>query len=397
MTKFSDLPEHIVVEILLWLPPESLFRFKCVERLWYFLINDVIRNPKFVTKHLNNSKKKASPFIIKCVHEFMSGASLHIYHNENNRQHLISSLKDLAPLLPKSDDVLGVFSTDGISHCNGIICMADYFGSRIVLCNPATRELKRLPNPSFRNWILNCMTKVGFGYDYIDNVYKVVRFCGRHGTFKAQVYTLGLDDAWRDIEVNQLVESFNEYNLHTKEVHCKGFYYWLVCKMPKPNQRMMQMIQSFDMHKEKFDTIPLPDIVQSRRILISCGISLTQWNESLALIFIMRKEWYEGKSIDIWVMHESFEGHRNSRSWTKQISLDLGGIHKITKVFLGSEELLVHAIEQGIFSYNMHTKKVTWILKGITRRFHAFYYVRSLVSLNGICLDFNKDVVGFSR
>ena len=304
--------------------PESLFRFKCVERSWYFLINDVIRNPKFVTKHLNNSKKKASSFIIKCdVHELMGHSSVHIYHNENNRQRLVSSLKDLAPLLPKCDDVRGAFRTGGISHCNGIICIANFLGCHIVLWNPATRELKHLPDPCSHNRILNGLTKVGFGYDYIDNVYKVVRVFRRLGTFKAEVYTLGLD-AWRDVEVNQVVESFNEYPAHTKVVHCKGFYYWLACKTPTPNLRVMQMIHSFDMHKEKFDTIPLPDIVQSREFSTACRISLTEWNESFALIYIPGKERNQGKSIDIWVLHDSSEGHRNSPSWTKQLSLDPG-------------------------------------------------------------------------
>ena len=69
------------------------------------------------------------------------------------------------------------------------------------------------------------MVKVGFGYDYIDNVYKVVRVCGWLGNFRAEVCTLGLD-AWRDIVVNQAVESCNEYSMRTnKEVRCKGFYY----------------------------------------------------------------------------------------------------------------------------------------------------------------------------
>lgn len=49
------VPEDVVIEILSWLEPKSLVRFKSVCKHWYSLITCLIKYPKFVAKHLNNA------------------------------------------------------------------------------------------------------------------------------------------------------------------------------------------------------------------------------------------------------------------------------------------------------------------------------------------------------
>ncbi|EXB67112.1 hypothetical protein L484_000726 [Morus notabilis] len=58
MARFSHLPEEVLEEIMSWLPPESLKRFECVYKSWYFYISALMNNPEFVAKHLCNTKNK---------------------------------------------------------------------------------------------------------------------------------------------------------------------------------------------------------------------------------------------------------------------------------------------------------------------------------------------------
>ncbi|EXB81011.1 Putative F-box/kelch-repeat protein [Morus notabilis] len=121
MARFSDMPEEVLEEIMSWLPSESLKRFKCICKSWYFYINALMNNPTFVAKHLCNTKKK-----------------------------LVS--------------------------CNGVICCyhRDYHNTKdiIFLLNPALRELKIVPDAEFGDGYE--IQGVGFGYDSRANDYKVV-------------------------------------------------------------------------------------------------------------------------------------------------------------------------------------------------------------------------------
>lgn len=47
---YQNLPEDVIIEILLRLPVNSLLKFKSVCRNWYSLI----KSPNFIRKHMNH-------------------------------------------------------------------------------------------------------------------------------------------------------------------------------------------------------------------------------------------------------------------------------------------------------------------------------------------------------
>lgn len=172
MASFFELPEEVEVEIMSWLPPASLLRFKCVKKSWYILINALIKNSALVAKHLNNSIKKTSSLVFKCRKIKSCSDTQHkiltLYNDENNTEHLNYVTNDFKPQI-----FFGKQSFSTQSHCNGIIYL---FNSEhnILLCNPATRENKLLlPDLSFPKDLFMTI-RVGLGYDSIHNIYKVV-------------------------------------------------------------------------------------------------------------------------------------------------------------------------------------------------------------------------------
>ena len=168
MAILPDLPYDIIAEIMSLLPPESLFRSTCVQKSWYTLIKNRIKNPNFVAKHLNNSKNKStSSFVFESLKNITVGC-LTLYNDEDNKRNLRYVAEDFEPLVPKHDDAVSNLFTSGISHCNGIICFVDYIKSRILLCNPSTRETKLLPDPDFPEIDKIYTVKFGLGYDCIN-------------------------------------------------------------------------------------------------------------------------------------------------------------------------------------------------------------------------------------
>ncbi|EXB82461.1 F-box/kelch-repeat protein [Morus notabilis] len=378
----TDLPEDILIDIFSRLPPESILQFKSVQKSWYILITALVKDPVFVAKNFHNNKRKGSFLIYKCFEDTNIGSLAICNNGADNEQRLSYGIQDFKPLFPNRYRKFLNYSRVGVSHCDGIICLADYYDGRILLCNPATREFKLLPtDPCFYEAKEYRLANVGFGYDSIDDVYKVVCVCAwPSGEFKAHVYTLGNDYTyWRDIPLKTQIiigDYHSVRSITTKEVHCNGVCYWLV----QDNNAFQQQMYSFDMHDEEFRTIPLPDHIENMGYCNAYKLSLTRWNESAVLFFYPPPHWVRKVSIEMWVLR--------SWRWTKhQTTVPLRGMEKIEAAFYKSDEILIKE-KRGLLSYNVLTRKVRRIYKGDVDRFRACcYYVPSLVSIRRITFD----------
>ena len=172
-TKDDDLPDEIVLEILARLPVKSLLRFRCVCKSWY----SSIATPNFIYNNL---------LYCKC--------------NDHNHGFFIHMPKTTCPMVSfrrphsqictvASDRTFETISEfripfsfqSGYPHfvgsCNGILCFTDFVTSKskvVYLWNPSIRKFKRLPDTCLtQSQVLNVAH--GFGYDSLNNDYKVVR------------------------------------------------------------------------------------------------------------------------------------------------------------------------------------------------------------------------------
>lgn len=371
----ANLPEELVVEIMSWLPPESLIQFKCVSKHWYFLIKYLINDSNFVSKHLRNLDNNilAPKFAaFSCLKIYQTPvynykelfAVLSLIHTRENDVPIRSFAEDLdLPIIPGEKDMSCVTAC----HCNGVICLADYYHN-IVLCNPALKKSRALPKPNIVDRFV--LQGVGFGYDSRSNDYKVVRF-GREMTVypRAELYSLR-SDSWKEVKIDSGTDYFPSLHI---EVYFNGAFYWLMSG-PK------SMIRSFDMSEEVFRSVPLPDGVETAKAHCT---SLVVWNGSVALI-LCEGERGAPISIEVWVMIDNVDGVKGCCSWSKKLAI--GPFEGVDSPlgFWNEEEILLRSTNfKEIFSYNIRTKKLRNVtvdgVDGIGCR--AFSYVKSLVSV----------------
>ncbi|XP_024024824.1 F-box/kelch-repeat protein At3g23880 [Morus notabilis] len=378
MERPMDFPMELVVEILSWLPAESLLRFKCVCKSWYALIN----GGDFVAKHHRNLNKISSDksffFINYGWRTYTRPEKLFLTIREDGDDDHIKFVieNSMSPLFQLYKEYARPFLG---CHCNGIFCLYSCVSKKVLLCNPTTKECRFLPNSSAVDDYSTAM--LGFGC--VNGFYKVVRVSTREGvSFVAEVYTFGTS-SWREIEMNVLESEQEIFQLvfaslknTFQEQCCRGVYYWLFSLSSEK-----EMMISFDMCEEEFRRVALPDRAESRGYLVST--SLQTWNDSLALLYCPGCSDTIG-SIEMWVMSDSAvcaDGHTGPRSWTKYRTFGpLEGIW-CPLAFWKSDELLMRAKDEGVVSYNLHTQKLRSASTLVSPVDFAHIYLKTLVSV----------------
>ncbi|XP_062006549.1 F-box/kelch-repeat protein At3g23880-like [Rosa rugosa] len=412
MAELSKFAEEIMVEIMSRLPPKSLMRFKCVRRSWNALIN----NPNFAAKHLSSSKRTelSSPSTTILFRHFLI-ADL----NPNEMEMILSLynfcndfdccfLEDIHFPHSMGLECRRKFhragSTFGIScYCDGIICLADY-GQKpnIVLCNPAIKEFKLLPESqlALSSPVFFRTAAVGFGCDLMSKNYKVVRLINSGWQYRddqdtvipplyAEVYNL-LTDSWKEIKNDGLLKKNKvvvpDSNARTKGLYFKGIVYWCAMEQQKvlevtfdddDEQQGIDVhacIISFDIGDESFHVINIGSY-DDHCCLIDGVLGL--WKESIALCV---RGW---TTLDIWVM-DDFGGGKGS--WTKFLAFE--PVVKITSQFAlfgKSDEqfVLVACDDSVVIFYDICTNKFNYLpLNGaLLNCAQVVEYVSSIVSV----------------
>ncbi|XP_062005087.1 F-box/kelch-repeat protein At3g23880-like [Rosa rugosa] len=415
MAELSKFAEEIIVEILSRLPPKSLMRFKCVRRSWSTLIN----NPNFAAKHLSSSKGTKlssssttillSRFLITDLNPVEMEMVLSLFNVRNDFDGCF--LEDIHFPHSMGLECRGEFKATGFTfqmscHCDGIICLADY-GQKptIVLCNPAIKEFKLLPesqlalsSPGFFP-----TAAVGFGCDLKSKNYKVVRLIhsGRDHNDqvnynvivihppKAEVYNL-LTDSWKEIKSDGLVKEntivLPYWNAQTNGIYFKGILYWCALEHEKVSkvayaggdeqnetELMNAHIISFDIGDETFHVTH----IGSYDDCFLVGDVLGLWKESITLCV------HSMTTLNIWVMDDFGSG---KGSWTKYLAFE--PVVKITSqlaLFGKSDEqfALVACDFSVVILYDIFTNKFNYIpLNGaLLHCTRAVEYVSSIVSV----------------
>ncbi|KAL6138565.1 hypothetical protein ACLB2K_063846 [Fragaria x ananassa] len=256
------LPEDIVVQILIRLPPKSLMPFKCACKVW----KELVSSTSFIAKHLSmsrHSKLASSPPILfkrhfsdDCKINIQNEMGYPFYHTMREVETRLSIYDDDHLHLPVLDDVdvplpkVDCEDSDPLTvkiscHCDGIVCLQVYLGnfmiaSNAILCNPGLNDFKLLPKscvlPDLKDadqvscfdatYWTDCL---GFGYDSKGNDYKVVRVLIYNDShiydYRAEVYTMR-SNSWREVDFGGelSIDDTNDSKFHFL---LNGTYYWL--------------------------------------------------------------------------------------------------------------------------------------------------------------------------
>ncbi|XP_030934675.1 F-box/kelch-repeat protein At3g23880-like isoform X1 [Quercus lobata] len=285
-----DLPEEIVLEILARLPVKSLLRFRCVCKTWY----SYITSPNFISTHLLCYNNHDGGYVIHIHSQICTLASDRTFET-------ISEVRFPFTFQSKYSDLVG--------SCNGILCITDFVTSKskdVYLWNPSIRKFKRLPLTCLnQTQVLNAAH--GFGYDSLNNDYKVVRISWNRTKWipppEVEVYSLS-SDSWKRVVLEiSWRPNVISYGLNgiLAFPFVSGHLHWMIEMIEEgggQERRCTSMILSFDVNSEKFKELPVPD---EGGCIAKC---LTSYKEKLALVKFGHGAQPFSRLCSIWVMRE---------------------------------------------------------------------------------------------
>ncbi|CAI9098828.1 OLC1v1035548C1 [Oldenlandia corymbosa var. corymbosa] len=221
----DHFPQHLIANVLLRLPFNSLLRFRCVSKSW----RDLIVSPYFTKLHSKTSHIETRIISVK-------GST---FYSLDSVPAIAKQLNSPALEFPAREYQLA-------GSCNGIICLWNSEADDLVLWNPWIDKFSALPFPpyEFPSSYRGCCLGTGFGYDYIDDDYKVVKWhtfsdfsdhlnnLPSSDRYELCVYSLK-QNSWKRIKDAipfQMPDEFNFFFPHESMivlllmVHCTGLY-----------------------------------------------------------------------------------------------------------------------------------------------------------------------------
>ncbi|KAF6166563.1 hypothetical protein GIB67_005425, partial [Kingdonia uniflora] len=337
------VPNEVVTNILSRLPVKSLVRFRSVSKLWKSLIYD--------------------PYFIKLHHKRMKPTMVFIVSKPKSQESAITFFEDTAMSSSSFEHILGI-NIAGNGHatlppCDGLVCVTtrDDPNTRssyaIYLCNPSTREFKKLPWDSPNHPLESPCGICGLGFDSSTNKYKVLCYYDDifpqkdYRDFKYEVLTLDFEvEKWRNIG-----------------------------GLPPPTQ----LPSSFQ--DEKFGFIPLPkssewkcreDMYFTGEYYEDCHLKVLDGYASI--VDTMGK----GR-LDVWMLKD-YTNH----VWVKEYCIDFSrpvfaNLHIFVSEIIGERFLFTHIFHNKMLVYDSRTEVITHFRDDKSLDFS--YYVDSLVSV----------------
>ncbi|KAH7834705.1 hypothetical protein Vadar_018780 [Vaccinium darrowii] len=244
--------------------------------------------------------------------------------------------------------------------CNGIMCLS--LNSKIVICNPATREYGLLPQPPYitRLWRTNYL---GFAFDSKTNDYQVIRVDTlREFTrvyYKIHLYSMSAD-LWEEIIINTLNHDFTGYHRHPC-TSLNGVFYWLNSYDYVTNVRTIDALNTIE---GSFERRSLPvgigsELPNKLCLLKDCLALVGPTSNYDDFDYLLGKYRVGEKQLktqfDVWLMEKC--GGREC--WTKKYTIGrhLGNIDPFG--FRPNSEVLMTGCDDGlIVSYNFSTRDI---------------------------------------
>ncbi|KAH7843298.1 hypothetical protein Vadar_014916 [Vaccinium darrowii] len=286
-TTISDLPNHIVCDILSRLPLKSIFTCKRVCSSFRNLTLD----PCFPRLHLPRSP-------LSLIH-FRRSDSVHpISFGFLPLDDLRCLRRSRSTMKFETQIEIPLINLRPVSSSDGLICLADFYKpDNVCVCNPVTRQYFILP-------VLDEGSRTygyGFGYSQSTHHFKVVKFTveGQEPPFRLHrwVYTLGVDDEWRSLgDTGQSIPNNRTF------VFLNGALHWI------GRQDSKVLLCYFDMGKEQFGNRPMPNFSVPSSQVVGLHLDLGVVDNCL---YILHYQTFQ-LPVNIWVMKD----YENIDSWT---------------------------------------------------------------------------------
>ncbi|XP_073297314.1 F-box protein CPR1-like [Primulina huaijiensis] len=352
-----DLPLEIIVDILCRLPVKSLKRFRAVSRWWCLQID----SQDFVKLHLRRSLVSNSNRNL-----ILGGLALYSVDLDSlDKAHVIKP-----PFYYQSVDSIS-------NSCNGLVVVTS---EPPVLWNPFSRYYKILPQTAIgrpNSGDSYCKVTYGFGYDSVNDVYKVVRVEEVRNTIThvwmystAKIYSTK-SNSWEMIEDFPYPLPFLRGNWR---VHVNGALHTLIEKLEHLRSGEFVKIMAFNIETEEHFEVMMPQGVRFRGVharldVIGGCLCIVSSNSSGVVIWVMKEYGVKG-------------------SWTKLLSIRPPLIERddFVKPLVYSsdgERILLNCDDKDLAWYNLKKKTVEIVsVDGLPFMFYAEVCVESLVGFD---------------
>ncbi|KAM7493921.1 hypothetical protein LguiB_028530 [Lonicera macranthoides] len=242
-TNIPFLPAEIIFDILVRLRADILYNvMRLVCRKWYNIIHD----PRFITANL--SRSPAGLLIQRC--------------SEPNFTFFLETVKGTENLKTEIPNGRSVACCDGLV----LIRLSNHCQKVLWVVNPITKQHVTLP-------LLPDYLSGHDGYTLVSGPstmeYKVLLVChnGITNCLCLAIFTLGVDNAWRTIDVIKFASKlycnmyhhyhqFDHFPSNKPAIAVSGFFYWCDCESRSPT------FAAIEMETEIVYQVPLPEGVR---------------------------------------------------------------------------------------------------------------------------------------
>ncbi|KAK4259386.1 hypothetical protein QN277_005724 [Acacia crassicarpa] len=294
------LPQDIITNILIRLPVKSLFRFQCVCKFW----KNLFKTPSFIAEHLHHSSHQ-NPYLL--FEDFCKSDLFRLCLLDDEMQILEVPTNPLF-------DVKG-FCLWTLGSCNGLLCIGFFSSSlSLLVWNPATREVRRLPRSI--SYFEGKESYIGFGFSPIVDDYKIVKINAQEDDDRVnevKVYSLSIG-SWKDVQFGNL----DGVGITSNGFCFNGAIFWIGYKIDlEEDEDEVGWIVSFDIAMEVFALIPMPSSLFSIKNT-PYSRYLTAHENKLALLCHTLSGDFKSSLIHLWVMEEGTCASRERWVWTKK-------------------------------------------------------------------------------
>ncbi|XP_021738889.1 F-box/kelch-repeat protein At3g06240-like [Chenopodium quinoa] len=253
--------EDILFDILSRLPAKSIGRFRCVSKPWKSLLTQphLIRTHLYRTKHLPNHDQSLI---------LISEESHSLYSTQlNNAHHLFDEITTFATKLCFDDHRFGSTLVNNLCSCDGLVFVCDE-ESNMLLVNPTTRAVKKLPSSPYALDPHASFTMYGLGYDSVSDDYKVVTLSyydtdNEHEPdcteMFVNVYSVR-NGTWKRAESSPYDHAVGHL---ASGVFVGGSIHWLASK----TKDYSSVIVAFDLEEERFREVAPPSSVDRKKFV----------------------------------------------------------------------------------------------------------------------------------
>ncbi|KAK9051990.1 hypothetical protein SSX86_028618 [Deinandra increscens subsp. villosa] len=268
-----------------------------------------------------------------------------------------------------------------IGYCDGVVCLTDdvldpMYHHMVTLWNPSIRKTVRVVT------VPNCdqtrrdqgTTVLGFGVcprTHDPKVIRIMYYKDIQNSPSVEVFSLA-SNAWRKPRGGNLNRPRKTIRISWSQVCLNGFVHWVVCdKQIETSPRCL--IMSFDLARELFDEMSLPDA------LVCEDISNLAMSSRKGQLTVLEYDMGKGKECcGVWVMN----GFGVAGSWERLYVIRLPGVLRKAVGFRMNGEIVL-ALKNHELVYVECTGSVKSLgIYGSIRSFFLGSYVESLILIN---------------